>query len=73
MLIHVIFENQCHGYIEASRFDEFIATYPIASFLRRGKWIRVGFDPMRSLVADSPPKPMGLERRQSYKMLKKAA
>jgi len=73
MLIHVIFENQSHGFIEASRFDELIATYPIASFRRRGKWVRIGFDPMRSMVTDSPPKPKGLERRLSYKTLKKAA
>ncbi len=70
MLIHVIFENQSHGFIEAARFDELVATYPFAAFRRRGKWIRVGIDPMRSMATDSPPKPKNIERRHSDKALK---
>ena len=70
-MIHVIFENQRHGYIEASRFDDLITTFPIASFRRRGRWIRVGIDPMRSLNADSLARPNGKERRHSYSALEK--
>ena len=71
MMIHVIFENQRHGYIEASRFDDLITTFPIASFRRRGRWIRVGIDPIRSLSADSLARPKGKERRQTFSALKK--
>jgi len=71
MVIHVIFENQRHGYIEASRFDDLSTTFPIASFRRRGRWIRVGIDPMRSLSADPLARPKGKERRHSYSALKK--
>jgi hypothetical protein len=71
MMIHVIFENRRHGYIEASRFDDLIATFPIASFRRRDKWIRVGIDPIRSMTADSLARPKGEERRYSYRTLKK--
>ena len=70
-MIHVIFENQRHGYIEASRFDDLIKTFPIASFRRRGRWIRVGIDPMRPLSADSLARPKKKERRHSYSALKK--
>ena len=73
MMIHVIYENQRHDYIEASRFDDLIATFPIASFRRRGKWIRVGIDPIRSLTADSPVRPKGSERRRLCRELKEAA
>jgi hypothetical protein len=73
MLIHVIFQNQSDGYLEDSRFDELLATFPIASFRRNDGWVRVGLDPIRSMATDSPPRPKGLERRQSCKVLKKAA
>ena len=65
MKIHVIFENQRHGYIEASRFDDLIMTFPIASFRRHGRWIRVGLDPIRSLSANALARPKGKERRHA--------
>jgi hypothetical protein len=71
MIIRVIFENQGRGYIEASRFDDLITTFPIASFRRRDRWIRVGLDPIRSMTADSLPRPKGKERRHSYRSFKK--
>ena len=71
MIIHIIFENQRHGYIQASRFDDLITTFPIASFRRRGRWIRVGIDLIRSLSADSLARPEGKERRHSYSAIKK--
>jgi len=73
MMIHVIYENQSHGVVEASRFDELMATFPIASFKRHGKWIRVGLDPIRSLGADSAARRNGKERRHSRSLIKKAA
>jgi len=73
MRIHVIFENQRHGYLEASHFDDLLATFPIASFRRRGGWVRVGLDPIRSLTVDSFSRPDGKERRHLDRSLKEAA
>jgi hypothetical protein len=72
MLIHVIFQNQSHGYLEHSRFDELLATFPIASFRRNDGWVRVGLDPMRSMATDSPPRTKNEERRKSRRALKKS-
>ena len=71
MLIHVIFQNQSHGYLGASCFDELLATFPIASFRRNDGWVRVGLDPIRSMAADSPPRSKNEERRKSCRALKK--
>ena len=73
MLIHVIFQNQSHGYLEHSRFDELLAIFPIASFRRNDGWVRVGLDPMRSMATDSPPRTKNEERRKIVQGVKKTA
>jgi hypothetical protein len=71
MLIRVIYQNQRYDFVKASRLDEFIETGAIASFQRRGGWVRVGIDPIRGQTTGSSYK--GEERRRSQGILAEAA
>ncbi len=71
MLIRIVYQNQRYDFIKASRLDEFIETGAIASFQRRGVWVRVGIDPIRGQTTGSTYR--GEERRRSQGMLADAA
>jgi hypothetical protein len=47
MLIQVIYADNSPGYEREDKLDELIRNRKILSFRRQGRWVKVGFDPVR--------------------------
>ena len=73
MLIRVIYQNQRYDFVKASRLDELIESGAVASFKRRTGWVRVGIDPIRTMITDASYAYYGEERRKTREGITEAA
>jgi len=64
MLIRVVYNDNTYDFINPARLDESLKSGTISMFQRSSGWARVGIDPLRKKMSDSP-RDKSDERRQS--------